>query len=104
MRWKVIVRLACWVSNVCVLRFGTFECFVQYYLIIEKNLHCPSVLILKMTLLLLNHNVLDEMGGRINELEQSVSDLRTEIGAEGSPSPLPPSKKADEVKPEEASA
>ncbi|WOG83772.1 hypothetical protein DCAR_0102950 [Daucus carota subsp. sativus] len=51
----------------------------------------------------LNCNVLDEMGGRINELEQSISELKTEMGAEGSPSPLPPPKTED-VKPEEGSA
>ncbi|GAY40917.1 hypothetical protein CUMW_055480 [Citrus unshiu] len=41
---------------------------------------------------LLNFNVLDEMGNRINELEQSINDLRAEMGVEGSPSPLTPSK------------
>ncbi|GMP87726.1 hypothetical protein CsSME_00039976 [Camellia sinensis var. sinensis] len=46
----------------------------------------------------------DEMGARINELEQSINDLRAEMGAEGSPSPLPPSKKPDDVKLEEGSA
>ncbi|KAL1832916.1 heat shock factor-binding protein [Daucus carota subsp. sativus] len=46
---------------------------------------------------------IDEMGGRINELEQSISELKTEMGAEGSPSPLPPPKTED-VKPEEGSA
>ena len=53
----------------------------------------------------LNFNLLDEMGGRINELEQSINDLRTEMGVEGSPSPLAPSKtKSDDVKTEEGSA
>ncbi|XP_052200875.1 heat shock factor-binding protein-like [Diospyros lotus] len=47
---------------------------------------------------------IDEMGVRINELEQSINDLRTEMGAEGSPSPLPPSKNPEEIKPEEGSA
>nr|AEC10973.1 hypothetical protein [Camellia sinensis] len=46
----------------------------------------------------------DEMGARINELEQSINDFRAEMGAEGSPSPLPPSKKPDDVKLEEGSA
>ncbi|XP_057460814.1 heat shock factor-binding protein-like [Actinidia eriantha] len=46
---------------------------------------------------------IDEMGARINELEQSINDLRAEMGPEGSPSPLAPSKKPDEVKPEEGS-
>jgi len=31
---------------------------------------------------------LDEMGSRIDELEQSINDLKAEIGAEGSPSPI----------------
>ena len=52
---------------------------------------------------LLNFKVLDEMGARINELEQSINDLRAEMGPEGSPSPLAPSKKPDEVKPEDGS-
>ncbi|KAI3741804.1 hypothetical protein L1987_59482 [Smallanthus sonchifolius] len=41
---------------------------------------------------------------RINELEQSINDLRTEMGVEGSPSPLSTSKKPDEPKTEEGSA
>lgn len=45
------------------------------------------------------------MGSRINELEQSINDLKAEMGVEGSPSPLPPSKPvADEVKKDEGSA
>ncbi|KAI7747705.1 hypothetical protein M8C21_029043 [Ambrosia artemisiifolia] len=44
------------------------------------------------------------MGDRINELEQSINDLRTEMGVEGSPSPLSASKKPDEPKTEEGSA
>ncbi|PRQ26339.1 putative Heat shock factor binding 1 [Rosa chinensis] len=32
------------------------------------------------------------MGNRINELERSIGDLRTEMGIEGSPSPAPQSK------------
>ncbi|XP_076885208.1 heat shock factor-binding protein-like [Bidens hawaiensis] len=51
---------------------------------------------------------IDEMGDRINELEQSINDLRTEMGVEGSPSPLSTSKKAveatSEPKTEEGSA
>ena len=52
----------------------------------------------------LNHNALDEMGNRINELEQSINELKAEMGADGSPSPGPPSKPEDEGKPEEGSA
>ena len=45
------------------------------------------------------------MGSRINELEQSINDLKVEMGVEGSPSPLLPSKSvADEVKKDEGSA
>eukprot|EP00257_Ricinus_communis_P022711 XP_015582516.1 heat shock factor-binding protein 1 [Ricinus communis] len=35
---------------------------------------------------------IDEMGTRINDLEQSINDLRSEMGVEGSPSPLCQSK------------
>ncbi|KAL4038833.1 hypothetical protein IC575_002464 [Cucumis melo] len=51
-------------------------------------------------------NLLQQMmGSRINELEQSINDLKAEMGVEGSPSPLPPSKSvADEVKKDEGSA
>ena len=38
---------------------------------------------------------LDEMGSRIDELEQSINDLRTEMGAENSPSPSVPSGPKD---------
>ncbi|MBA0769571.1 hypothetical protein Gotri_018286 [Gossypium trilobum] len=48
---------------------------------------------------------LDEMGNRVNELEQSINDLKAEMGVEGSPSPLAPSnQKSDEAKQEEGSA
>jgi hypothetical protein len=54
----------------------------------------------------LNCYSLDEMGGRINELEQSINDLRAEMGVEGSPSPMAPSSQpnSDEVKKDEGSA
>ncbi|KAK6940971.1 Heat shock factor binding 1 [Dillenia turbinata] len=39
---------------------------------------------------------LDEMGNRINELEQSINDLRAEMGVESSPSPMAPSKQNSE--------
>ncbi|GKU85464.1 hypothetical protein SLEP1_g140 [Rubroshorea leprosula] len=38
------------------------------------------------------------MGGRIDELEQSINDLRAEMGVEGSPSPPVPVKPKDESK------
>ncbi|CAN6561491.1 unnamed protein product [Malus baccata var. baccata] len=45
------------------------------------------------------------MGSRINELESSINDLKTEMGMEGSPSPMQQSKPAsDEVKQDEGSA
>ncbi|CAN1129717.1 Heat shock factor-binding protein [Linum perenne] len=42
-------------------------------------------------------NKLDDMGGRIDELERSINDLRAEMGVEGSPSPSTPKVK-DEPK------
>ncbi|KAK9137122.1 hypothetical protein Sjap_007716 [Stephania japonica] len=45
-----------------------------------------------------------EMGSRIDELEQSINELRTEMGAEGSPSPLPSKSKPEDSKPEDGSA
>lgn len=45
-----------------------------------------------------DHNALDEMGGRIDELEQSINGLRSEMGVEGSPSPSAPSKVKEEPK------
>jgi heat shock factor-binding protein 1 len=39
---------------------------------------------------------IDDMGGRINELEQSINDLRAEMGVEGTPPPA--SKSGDEPK------
>ncbi|KAI5565217.1 hypothetical protein POPTR_014G131701v4 [Populus trichocarpa] len=43
---------------------------------------------------------IDEMGNRIDDLEKSIDELREEMGVEGSPSPLAPSK----FKTEEGSA
>ncbi|KAJ0236657.1 Heat shock factor-binding protein [Hirschfeldia incana] len=40
---------------------------------------------------------IDDMGGRINELEQSINDLRAEMGVEGTP-PAAASKSSDEPK------
>ncbi|KAJ6972974.1 hypothetical protein NC653_033340 [Populus alba x Populus x berolinensis] len=40
----------------------------------------------------LDFNALDEMGNRIDDLEKSIDELREEMGVEGSPSPLAPSK------------
>ncbi|KAA8527458.1 hypothetical protein F0562_034827 [Nyssa sinensis] len=41
---------------------------------------------------------IDEMGGRIEELEQSINDLRVEMGQEGSPSPSATLKPKEETK------
>ncbi|CAI0467426.1 unnamed protein product [Linum tenue] len=46
---------------------------------------------------------IDDMGGRIDELERSINDLRAEMGVEGSPSPSTPKAK-DESKPGDDSA
>ncbi|KAI3506665.1 hypothetical protein L1887_21228 [Cichorium endivia] len=48
---------------------------------------------LKIDLYDLNMKILDEMGERISELEQSINDLRAEMGAEGTQPPPSPSKK-----------
>lgn len=44
----------------------------------------------------LDCNALDEMGNRIDELEQSINELRAEMGIEGSPSPVPPQPKSED--------
>ncbi|KAF9589885.1 hypothetical protein IFM89_029248 [Coptis chinensis] len=49
----------------------------------------------------LNCNALDDMGSRIDELEQSINDLRTEMGVENSPPPVP---KTEGTKPADGSA
>ncbi|KAG5002656.1 hypothetical protein JHK86_026795 [Glycine max] len=41
---------------------------------------------------------------RINELEQSINDLRAEMGVESSPSPATPAKPTEEITKEEGSA
>lgn len=44
----------------------------------------------------LNRSILDEMGERISELEQSINDLRAEMGAEGTPPPATAKKPDDD--------
>ncbi|KAG9139655.1 hypothetical protein Leryth_020095 [Lithospermum erythrorhizon] len=41
---------------------------------------------------------IDEMGNRIDDLEQSINDLRAEMGQDGTPSPSASSKVKDEPK------
>lgn len=47
----------------------------------------------------LNYNALDEMGSKIDELEQSINDLKVEMGAEGAIKSKP-----EEPRPPEESA
>ncbi|KAL0393250.1 UNVERIFIED_CONTAM: Heat shock factor-binding protein [Sesamum radiatum] len=54
--------------------------------------------LLQQMLQFLNCVLLDEMGNRIDELEQSINDLRAEMGQEGSPSPSAPLKTREEPK------
>ncbi|KAG8369960.1 hypothetical protein BUALT_Bualt14G0067500 [Buddleja alternifolia] len=54
--------------------------------------------LLQQMLRFLNYAILDEMGNRIDELEQSINDLRTEMGQEGTPSPSAPPKTGEEPK------
>ena len=53
-----------------------------------------------MFLVLLDYNALDEMGNRIDELEQSINDLKNEMGVDASPSPSIPPKPRVELKAE----
>ncbi|XP_016554469.1 heat shock factor-binding protein [Capsicum annuum] len=47
---------------------------------------------------------IDDMGNRIDELEQSINDLRVEMGQEGSPSPSAALKSKDDSKAADDSA
>ena len=51
-----------------------------------------------------DYYALDEMGSRIDELEQSINELRTEMGQEGSPSPSSALKPKEEPKAADDSA
>ncbi|XP_043718897.1 heat shock factor-binding protein [Telopea speciosissima] len=43
---------------------------------------------------------IDDMGQRIDDLEQNINELRNEMGTEGSPSPVAPTKaKSEDTKP-----
>ncbi|TXG71737.1 hypothetical protein EZV62_000316 [Acer yangbiense] len=63
--------------------------------IISKNI---LLLISRQIPCFLDLDALDEMGNRIDELEQSINDLRTEMGIEASPSPSAPLKPKEESK------
>ncbi|XP_058076327.1 heat shock factor-binding protein-like [Magnolia sinica] len=39
---------------------------------------------------------INEMGSRIGELVKSINDLKAEMGTEGSPSPMVPSKRSED--------
>ncbi|BAT95695.1 hypothetical protein VIGAN_08246400 [Vigna angularis var. angularis] len=52
----------------------------------------------------LDITALDDMGNRINELEQSINDLRAEMGVESSPSPVPTAKPTEDETKEGGSA
>ncbi|XVE65613.1 hypothetical protein DITRI_Ditri08aG0014400 [Diplodiscus trichospermus] len=50
----------------------------------------------------LDFNALDEMGSRIDELEQSINDLRAEMGAEHYPPPVHSRPTDDSKSPKES--
>uniref|UniRef100_A0A3Q7F043 t-SNARE coiled-coil homology domain-containing protein n=1 Tax=Solanum lycopersicum TaxID=4081 RepID=A0A3Q7F043_SOLLC len=52
----------------------------------------------------LDNAALDDMGNRIDELEQSINDLRIEMGQEGSSSPSAALKSKDDTKSADDSA
>lgn len=54
--------------------------------------------------LVLDKAALDEMGNRIDELEQSINDLRGEMGQDGAPSPSASLKPKEEAKPADDSS
>ncbi|WVY96441.1 hypothetical protein V8G54_028592 [Vigna mungo] len=56
------------------------------------------------TSVFLDITALDDMGNRINELEQSINDLRAEMGVESSPSPVPTAKPSEDETKEGGSA
>ncbi|KAL3505738.1 hypothetical protein ACH5RR_031120 [Cinchona calisaya] len=70
-------------------------CKGKYILLSIISLDCYNW---SSTMLPLTMFPLDEMGNRIDELEQSINDLRAEMGQDGSPSPSAPLKLKDESK------
>lgn len=72
-----------------------------FIVVISSILYIASIFCeinLEKVCLVLDYAALDEMGNRIDELEQSINDLRTEMGQEGSPSPSATLKSKDEPK------
>ncbi|WMV56598.1 hypothetical protein MTR67_049983 [Solanum verrucosum] len=53
---------------------------------------------------ILDKAALDEMGNRIDELEQSINDLRGEMGQDGAPSPSASLKPKEDAKPADDSS
>ncbi|KAK7392331.1 hypothetical protein VNO78_20765 [Psophocarpus tetragonolobus] len=70
--------------------------------IVTKNilLTCQVHKLWRKKNVFLDFNALDDMGNRINELEQSINDLRAEMGVESSPSPVSPAKPTEDTKEE----
>jgi len=54
--------------------------------------------------LVLDKAALDEMGNRIDELEQSINDLRGEMGQDSAPSPSASLKPKEDAKPTDDSS
>ncbi|KAG4995856.1 hypothetical protein JHK85_027295 [Glycine max] len=72
--------------------------------IVTKNILLTCQICKLWNFFFLDVNALDDMGSRINELEQSINDLRAEMGEESSPSPATPAKPTEEITKEEGSA
>ncbi|KAI7735011.1 hypothetical protein M8C21_016191 [Ambrosia artemisiifolia] len=62
----------------------------------QNRFQTMSDSIVSKNILFAYFNALDEMGERISELEQSINDLRAEMGAEGTPPPVAPPKNPDD--------
>jgi hypothetical protein len=90
-------------------KFGKFSLKYVVAVLLRVGNKCHVKLLpygtyMKWDLDFLDCTILDEMGGRIDELEQSINELRTEMGVEGSPSPSAPSQPKLEPKSTDDSA